>query len=198
MTVTLILANIAVFAWEAVDPDRAVALFALWPLQSHAMGGPPFHLWQVLTYSMLHANAGHLALNMFGLYMFGRDVERTLGGKRWCALYLASILSGALVQLVVSLAHAGDAYPTVGASAGVFGVLVAYALFFPHLRVVLLFPPVPMPAWLFATIYALLELLLGMSGNEPDVAHFAHLGGMLGALVLVLHWARIVRQHRID
>ncbi len=126
-----------------------------------------------------------------------------MSNERWAAsagvhyIWRASC-RGALVQLVVSLAHAGDAYPTVGASAGVFGVPVAYALFFPQRRVVLLFPPVPLPAWLFATIYALLELLLGMSGNEPDVAHFAHLGGMVGALVLVLHWPRIVRQHRID
>lgn len=107
-------------------------------------------------------------------------------------------MSGALVQLLVSLAHAGDAYPTLGASAGVFGVLVAYALFFPQRRVMLLFPPVPMPAWLFATMYGILEFMLGVSGNEPGIAHFAHLGGMLGALVLVLHWARSVREHRID
>lgn len=113
--------------------------------------------------------------------MFGRDVERALGGKRWFALYFASVVSGALVQLLVSLAHAGDAYPTLGASAGVFGVLVAYALFFPQRRVMLLFPPVPMPAWLFATMYGILEFMLGVSGNEPGIAHFAHLGGMLGA-----------------
>lgn len=81
----------------------------------------------------------------------------------------------------------GAAYPTIDASAGAFGALVAYALLFPERRVVLLFPPVPMPAWLFATGYAALELVLGISGNAPDVAHFAHLGDM--AAVLVLYWS---------
>jgi membrane associated rhomboid family serine protease len=83
---------------------------------------------------------------MFGLYVFGRDVERTIGHMRVAALYVASVASGALVQIAVSLASTHN-YPTIGASAGVFGLLVSYAMLFPHRRVVLLFPPIPMPAF---------------------------------------------------
>lgn len=88
---------------------------------------------------------------------------------------------------------AGDAYPAIGASAGVFGMLVAYALIFPQRRVMLLCPPIPMPAWLFATAYAAayaaIQLLLGVLRTAPRVAHFAHLGGMIGAVALIFFWS---------
>jgi membrane associated rhomboid family serine protease len=87
--------------------------------------------------------------------------------------------------------------PAIGASAGVFGLLVSYALLFPRRRVILLFPPVPMPAWLFATGYGALELLLGIAGAQNGVAHFAHVGGMLGAATLLLHWMRRRREQRL-
>ena len=106
---------------------------------------PDFHVWQLLTYSVLHASVAHIAFNMFGLYMFGRDVERALGRARFLVLYLASVLAGAISQLAVIQALPAGGGPTVGASAGVFGVLIAYAVLFPKQRVVLLFPPVPMP-----------------------------------------------------
>jgi membrane associated rhomboid family serine protease len=194
MTLTLIAINIATFFLEQRDPNLFIGLFALWaPSPAVAVDEPAFHVWQLLTYSALHANLTHLAFNMFGLYVFGRDVERTIGHMRVAALYVASVVSGAFVQIAVSLAST-HSYPTIGASAGVFGLLVSYAMLFPHRRVVLLFPPIPMPAWVFATGYGVLELVLGASSEEANVAHFAHIGGMLGAIALMLYWSR-TRHH---
>jgi len=197
MTIALILLNIAAFLLEMSDPNRFISQFALWPPGSAGADQPPFHLWQMVTYSALHGNVMHLAFNMFGLYVFGRDVERTVGRARMATLYFAGVVSGAIVQVAVALASR-HGYPTIGASAGVFGLLVSYAMLFPNRRVVLLFPPIPMPAWVFATGYGVLELFLGVSGEEADVAHFAHIGGMLGAIALVLYWSRTHHRSWID
>ncbi len=124
---------------------------------------------------------------MFGLWMFGRDCEATLGARRYALLYGASLLSASLVQLaVVSLS--GAAYPTIGASGAIFGVLLAFGMLFPRRIIVLLLPPIPLPAWLFVTLYGLLELVEGVFDTASGVAHFAHLGGMLGAAVLLWSW----------
>jgi membrane associated rhomboid family serine protease len=76
----------------------------------------------------------------------------------------------------------------MGASGAVFGILLAFGVAFPHRRVVLLIPPIPMPAWLFVTLYGLLELGLGVFGTQQGVAHFAHLGGMAAGFLLILYW----------
>jgi len=190
MTVFLIALDVAIFLLELSSPGAWLETFALWPPRALSPDSPGFHLWQLVTYSTLHASFAHLAFNMLGLFMFGREIERVLGARRMLALYLTSTVTGALAQLAVLawLTH-GPAAPTIGASAGVFGTLVAYALLFPERRVILLFPPVPMPAWLFATGYAAIELLLGVTGDAPGIAHFAHLGGMAAAAVLVLYWS---------
>lgn len=199
MTLALVALNIVAFLLESADYVRVVDWFALWPPVSASVpGAPAFHVWQLLTYSFLHAGTAHLFFNMFGLYMFGRDVELALGRARLAVLYAASVVAGALVQVAVLLASAPTAYPTVGASAGVFGLLLSYAVLFPRRRVVLLFPPVPMPAWVFATGYAALELLLGVRGTQGGVAHFAHLGGMLGALACIIYWLRGASRGRFD
>ena len=98
-----------------------------------------------------------------------------------------SVVSAAVVQLAFA-AWSGSPFPTVGASGGVFGLLLAFALYFPQRRVMLLIPPIPMPAWLFATLYGIVELVLGVTGTASGVAHFAHLGGMLGGDLLIWHW----------
>jgi membrane associated rhomboid family serine protease len=195
VTGLLILANVAAFALEAAVRKPLVAAFALWPPgryfvpDLHAVVG--FRPWQVVTYAFLHANVTHLLLNMWALSIFGRDVERVLGGRRFLVLYLAAVLSAAGAQLtVVSLAPAAPPYPTVGASGGVFGVLLAFAIFYPRRIVMLVFPPIPMPAWLFVTVYGLVELASGVLGTAAGVAHFAHLGGMLGAYVVLQRWRR--------
>jgi membrane associated rhomboid family serine protease len=82
----------------------------------------------------------------------------------------------------------GTPYATVGASGGVFGVLLAFGRLFPHRMVMLLFPPVPMPAWLLVTLFGAIEVINGVWGTQAGIAHFAHLGGMLGALMVLHRW----------
>ena len=154
-----------------------------------------FRAWQIVTYAFLHDTHGisHLAFNMLGLYMFGAEIERYVGPWRLLACYFASVVTAALTQLYVPSLLGVPPGVTIGASGGVFGLLLAYALMFPHRKVVPLIPPIPMPAWLFATIYAGLELLLGVTGRLSGIAHFAHLGGMIGSALVVLEWRRRAR-----
>ena len=189
-TRTLIIVNVAVFALQALLGDILIAKFALWPLGHFQTGGTTigFEPWQLVTYAFLHGSFMHIGLNMLALFIFGPDVERELGTGRYLVLYFASVISAALVQLL-TMAGAGDVYPTIGASGGIFGVLLAYGMLFPHRILVLLFPPIPLPAWLMVTLYGLIELANGVFGTEAGVAHFAHLGGMLGAY-LVLRFSR--------
>jgi membrane associated rhomboid family serine protease len=97
------------------------------------------------------------------------------------------------VQLIVAQLQ-GGIYPTLGASGGVFGILLAYALAFPNRTVMLLIPPIPMKAKYFVLFYGLLELYLGVSGRSPGVANFAHLGGMLFGFILLQYWQRTNRR----
>ena len=185
---TLIVVNVAVFALQLLSPALLVP-FALWPLGAHPLAGLAAHFepWQLVTYAFLHGGVAHLGLNMFALWMFGRDCERALGPRRYLALYFAAVLSAAATQLAVAT-WSRATYPTIGASGGVFGVLLAFAVLYPQRRIMLLFPPIPMPAWLFVTLYGLIELSNGVLGTDAGVAHFAHLGGMLGAGLMLRHW----------
>ncbi|MGH6749577.1 MAG: rhomboid family intramembrane serine protease [Methyloceanibacter sp.] len=191
-TRTLIVINVAVFALQALYDDLLISLFALWPIghfpieELHTTVG--FEPWQLITYAFLHGSFMHIGLNMLALFIFGPDVERELGTGRYLVLYFAAVISAACVQLL-TMAGAGDVYPTIGASGGIFGVLLAYGMLFPHRILVLLFPPIPLPAWLMVTIYGLIELANGVFGTQAGIAHFAHLGGMLGAY-LVLRLSR--------
>ena len=185
----LLLANVAVFGLQQFANDELFTHFALWPLGRHYLPGAGFvgfEPWQLITSAFLHASVPHIALNMFALFSFGGMVERVLGSRRFAWLYFASVLAAAAVQLIVVTATSAQAVPTVGASGGVFGVLLAFALLFPHNRVMLLFPPIPMKAWVLVTGYALIELTSGVFGTSQGVAHFAHLGGMLGAGIVML------------
>ena len=198
VTWILIVANVAAFGLQAVWGDAMVEWLALWPLGQHAVKELPdvvgFHWWQLATSAFLHANLTHIALNMWGLWLFGHDVERALGSRSYFALYAAAVLSAGLVQLAVVSHAGGPTYPTVGASGGVFGLLLAFGVLFPRRKLMLIFPPIPMPAWLFVVLYGLLELGNGVLGTEQGVAHFAHLGGMLGGgLVLFLARHRVRR-----
>ena len=165
-----------------------IASLALWPLYAHFMP------WQLVTYAFLHASPTHLLFNMYGLWMFGRDLEILLGRRVFLQLYFASILSAALMQLLAT-SFTGSIYPTVGASGGVFGVLLAYGKFFPNRIIVLLTPPIPLPAWLFVILYAGIELMLGVTETQAGVAHFARLGGMIGGYIVIHRWRRRGRWH---
>ena len=186
----LIFVNVAVFALQQLSHDELFGHFALWPLGRHYVGGAGFvgfEPWQLISSAFLHANVPHIALNMYALYMFGGMVERVLGTRRFAWLYLASVLAASVVQLlVVSMMRDQGIVPTVGASGGVFGVMLAFAMLFPHSRVMLLFPPIPMKAWVLVAGFAVIELTSGVMGTNQGVAHFAHLGGMLGAAIVMI------------
>jgi membrane associated rhomboid family serine protease len=150
-----------------------------------------FTVWQLITCGFLHANFLHLAINMYALWMFGSDVERVLGPRHYLTLYFASLLCSSATQLiVVTMMTSTGVYPTVGASGAIFGILLAFGLLFPRRTIVLLIPPIPMPAIVFVILYALLELFSGVFGTNQGVAHFAHLGGMIGAYFTLRHWRR--------
>jgi membrane associated rhomboid family serine protease len=186
----LIIANVMVFAGQLLLGDGMTLQLALWPVQSAAFAGgsPSFQPWQLLTYGFVHASAWHLFVNMFAVYMFGGQLEQLWGPKRYLSLYLVSVVVAGMAQLLVAGLVSAEPYPTVGASGGIFGLLLAYAMYFPKRTIVLLIPPIPMPAWLFVTLYGTLELYLGVTGTAAGVAHFAHLGGMAGAWLLIQYW----------
>lgn len=183
ITRALIIANVGVFILQMLMGDNLVYQFALWPWQL-----PLFHPWQLITYAFLHGGWSHLFFNMFGLYMFGPDVERTLGAQRFLIYYFVCVVGAALLHLGVMQVTGIQLEPTLGASGGIFGVLLAFGMFFPQRRILLLIPPIPMRAWVFVTLYGLAELAMGVLGTEQGVAHFAHLGGMLAGFLLLMYW----------
>ena len=188
VTRAIILANIGVFLLQHVAGNIFVGLFALWPL-----GDQLFQPWQLVTYSFLHEgqlarlDISHIFFNMFALFMFGRPLEHFWGSRRFLIYYFVCVLSaGATELLVQNAAHTGG--PVLGASGGVFGLLLAFAWYFPQVKLIFILVPIPMPAWLFVTLYGIMELVLGVTGAQAGVAHFAHLGGMLGGALSILYW----------
>jgi membrane associated rhomboid family serine protease len=183
----ILIACVAVFLLQQFAGTPLELSFALWPLDS-AGYAPPFQPWQLVSYGFLHGSWQHLFFNMFALYMFGPDIERLTGSKRFLVYYLVCVVSAAVAQLAVLKLLDSPPVPTVGASGGIFGLLLAFGLAYPHRKLMLIFPPIPMPAWLFVTLYGLLELFLGITAPGSGVAHFAHLGGMVGGFALILYW----------
>jgi membrane associated rhomboid family serine protease len=162
-----------------IDPTA----LALWPLE---MGFAP---WQLISYGFLHGGLMHLFLNMFALYMFGPLIERAWGSRRFLIYYFVCLIGAGLVQLLVTYLM-GAPRPTIGASGAMFGLLLAFGMMYPNERILLIFPPIPMKAKWFVIGYGALTLFFGMTGTMAGVAHFAHLGGMLFGLVLILYWGR--------
>jgi membrane associated rhomboid family serine protease len=173
----------AVFCAQLLFGRWLEALFALWPIASGN-----FMPWQVLTYAFLHdtQNFGHLFFNMFGLWMFGGELERLWGQKRFIHFLLAGALSAAVVQIVWTMLI-GSRVPTVGASGAIFALLLAFGMLFPNRTIMLLIPPIPMKAKVFVAVFGAFELVLGFIGTG-GVAHFAHLGGMLGGFLMIRFW----------
>lgn len=171
----LIIANVAAYIWRLAYPEQAAA-FVLVP--AYVLRQP----WTLVTYMFLHANFGHILFNMLGLFFFGPQVEQRLGGRRFLVLYFVSGLSGAVASIALS-PHAG----VLGASAAVFGVFLAFAQFWPHAQV-LIWGIIPVQARVLIIIMTVMSLLGGTTRVfEPNVAHFAHLGGFIGGW-LVLRW----------
>jgi len=179
VTKALILICVGVFAVQQLLPF--VGLFALWPLQSGN-----FMPWQVLSYAFLHGDFTHLLFNMLALWMFGAEIERLWGPRRFMQFLLASSIAAAVIQLVWTFLI-GSRVPTLGASGATYGLLLAFGMLFPNRTIMLLIPPIPMKAKFFVAIFGALELVLGVMG-PGGIAHFAHLGGMLGGFLMIRYW----------
>jgi membrane associated rhomboid family serine protease len=155
---------------------------ALWPA-----GSGFFAPWQLVTYGFLHGNFNHLFFNMFAVWMFGTPLERAWGSQRFVTYYGVCVIGAGVIQLLVQLME-GGIYPTIGASGGVFGLLLAFGVMWPNNKILLLFFPVPIAAKWFVLIYGAVELLFGVTRTMPGVAHFAHLGGMIFGAILLYRW----------
>lgn len=151
-------------------------------------GGASFHIWQPFTYMFMHAGFWHLFCNMFTILFFGPTIEREWGEKKFLIYYIVCGVGAAIIQQLTWMLHPGLAC-TVGASGAVFGILFAFAWLFPEQKMFLLFIPIPLSSRVFVAIFALIELFSGVAPLAGDnVAHFAHLGGMLFGYLLIKYW----------
>ncbi|HLO94562.1 MAG TPA: rhomboid family intramembrane serine protease [Burkholderiaceae bacterium] len=182
ITKAFMLACVGFFCLFILVPEWKPWL-ALWPISSGN-----FMPWQMVSYAFLHGDAMHLFFNMLGLWMFGSELELVFGQRRYLQLLVASTLSAAAMQLLFTFAI-GSFAPTVGASGALFGLLLGFGMLFPDRVIMPLFPPIPMKAKVFVALFGALELLMGLSGAS-GVAHFAHLGGMIGAWLLINNWRK--------
>lgn len=198
VTRALLIANVVIFVLQQVFGDVRLSPFMLWPLGEPMAGmdaGQPFTAqffpWQVLSYAFLHGDIGHLFFNMFALFMFGQNIERVLGVRRFGLYYVVCVLGAAAAQLVVATMmyrETGQPYPTIGASGGVFGILLAFAMMFPREKMTMVMLPFPINARTFVILYGLSELLMGIFYRGSGIAHFAHLGGMVAGFILLQYW----------
>lgn len=179
----------------------------------HVFLADDFHPYQLVTYMFMHGGFTHLFFNMFSLYMFGCLLETVWGSKRFFIFYFVTGIGAALVQELVQyiyfemslaqythvntgaalipMAEYLNLWQTVGASGAVYGILLAFAMIFPNERMFIIPIPFPIKAKYFVMIFIVLELLLGLSNNAGDnVAHFAHLGGMLFGFLLIILWRK--------
>jgi membrane associated rhomboid family serine protease len=196
VTLYLLIINVAVFALQQVMSGPLVQYFALWPLgPDHVFLGDDggtisvgFRPWQLVTYAFMHGGFQHIFFNMFALYMFGGTIEQTFGSRNFTIYYFVCLIFAALAQLVVVEYFTHGFAPTLGASGAIFGLLLAFGMLYPREKLMLMFLPIPIPAWLFVIGYGAIELVLGVTGRQADVAHFAHLGGMLGGFLMIEYW----------
>jgi membrane associated rhomboid family serine protease len=191
----LLIANVVVFLLQSQWGGLLQYWFALWPLGENPVpvrGGyvmVSFWPWQLISYGFMHGSFTHLLFNMYALWMFGGQIENQWGSRAFSVFYAVCVIGAAIAQLtVLKFEGANVAVATIGASGGVFGVLLAYGMMFPNRMIMLLVPPIPIRAKYFVLIFGGLELVFGVSGAQSGVAHFAHLGGMLFGFLLIQYW----------
>ena len=145
--------------------------------------------WQLVTYMFMHGGFGHLFFNMYTLFIFGSVLENVWGTKKFLTFYFVTGIGAALVNIGVQYLTGSFAL-TVGASGAIYGILMGYAMLYPDSMLTLILPPVSMKAKWFVLIFAGIELLLGITGTQVSVAHFAHLGGLLVGLIVIMFWKK--------
>lgn len=212
VTKNLIIINILFFFGALVGERQGINLDDY--LGLHFFLASDFNLAQFFTYMFMHANFSHIFFNMFALYMFGRILEQVWGPKRFLFYYILCGVGAGVIQEGVQYIHyalelsaydrvnlgGGMIIPmetylnmmnTVGASGAIYGILLAFGMLFPNERLFIFPLPMPIKAKYFVIGYAVLELALGISNNASDnVAHFAHLGGMLFGFILIMYWKK--------
>jgi membrane associated rhomboid family serine protease len=168
----------------------------------HHWGSQYFKIWQIVTHMFMHGNFAHLFSNMFALWMFGSVLENRFGGKRFLNFYIICGIGASLLHLGVityelhALNRAFTNEATVGASGAVFGLLFAFGYLFPNTELYMYFIPIPIKAKYFVAGYAFFELYAGVQQSAGDnIAHFAHLGGMLVAFILLKIWGKTDRRN---
>lgn len=197
----LIITIIAYFA-DFVFSRQGIDFTSIFGL--HYITASQFHIWQPITYMFMHANFGHIFCNMFAVLMFGPALENRWGSNRFLIYYMFTGIGAAVVQEVVwalqlqpllssldplMAAQIVNRFITIGASGAVFGILFAFGWLFPDVRMFILFIPIPIRARVLVFLYAFFELFAGLAPSAGDnVAHFAHLGGMLFGWFLLLWW----------
>ena len=189
----LVIINVLVFLAQSAMPKLEPLLMGHYPL------GANFEPWQVITHMFMHGSLTHIFFNMFALVVFGSALERAWGSKRFLQYYMLCGIGAFFIyeatvgyevfQLTDSISFEGLAGRVVGASGCVYGLLLGFGMLFPNTELMLLFPPIPIKAKYFVIIYGLIELSLAMSNSPGDnVAHVAHLGGMLFGFLLIKQW----------
>ena len=187
VTKNLLAINIIMFLATLVFEQKGMDLNSIFGL--HLVMAEDFLPFQLVTYMFMHGDLMHLFFNMFALWMFGRTLEYELGSQRFLVYYLACGIGAALVQYGVAWLMGELPLFLVGASGAVMGLLLAFGVMHPNATIMLLIPPIPMKAKWFVIIYAVIELFLGWRG-VGQVAHFAHVGGMLWGWALLYYWKK--------
>jgi len=184
---TLIIANVAIFLFQMSQLGPLLSVVgALWPIGSANPQGLSFQLWQPFTYLFLHGSFTHLFFNMFALWMFGTEIENYWGTKTFVTYYFICGVGAAFINLLATI---GSPFPTIGASGAVFGILLAFAMMFPD-RYIFLYFLLPIKTKYFVAGYAFIEFMSGFGsramGSGSNIAHFAHLGGMLVGFIYIM------------
>ena len=198
VTKNLLIINVLFFFATEVLARRGIDLTGLFGLFFFGVGD--FHIWQPVTYLFMHGSFSHIFFNMFALWMFGRILETVWGGRRFFIYYMVCGVGAGLIQELVQLfsfLHAVDTgvvdysifAPTVGASGAVYGILLAFAMLFPNEKMFIFPFPMPIKAKYFVAFFFVLELFSGIAVSD-NVAHFAHLGGMIFGWLLIVDWKR--------
>ena len=186
----LLIINCLVFVAEWILPQSALKFPLEGWMALYYAGSPLFRLWQMFTYMFAHAGIDHLFFNMFALWMFGRILENVWGSRRFLLYYMVCGFGAGLTQeLLQWVGVIPQMQSVVGASGAVYGLLLAFAMLFPDMPMFIIPIPVPIKAKWMVIGYTVIELLEGIF-SFGNVAHFAHLGGMIFGLFLILYWRR--------
>lgn len=211
VTKNLLAINVLMFLATLVMKKQGIDLVGI--LGLHFFKAADFAPYQLVTYMFMHSGLTHLFFNMFALYMFGGVLERLWGAKRFVIYYLVAGIGAGLLQEAVqyiSFVQEGLAlydgvrtpsgvlpmgqflnlWTTVGASGAIYAILLGFGMSFPNDKMFVFPLPFPIKAKYFVMGYAVIELLLGISNSQDGVAHFAHLGGMVFGLLMILYWRK--------